>query len=64
MQNTPSDKTSSLIKNINTLPEEAVPQIEEPTMEQMGLDPDYLKVVANSALKNKEDLESLIDLFS
>ena len=52
------------VLGLNTVSEEAVPQIDEPTMEQVGLDPDYLKVVANNALKNKEDLESLIDLFS
>ncbi len=52
------------VLGLNTVSEETAPQIDEPTMEQVGLDPDYLKVVANNALKNEKDLESLIGLFS
>lgn len=52
------------VLGLNTVPEETAPQIDEPTMTQVGLDPDYLKVVANNALKNEKDLESLISLFS
>ncbi len=52
------------VLGMNTIENEIIPAFDESSITMIGLEEEYLKVIANNALKNKKDLESLMELFS